>query len=384
MTDYAGLYLHIPFCQAKCTYCSFITGSYEDLLAQRYLKALAAEVRASAASLTPAKRSVDTIYFGGGTPSIIAPAALEQLLEVCHECFDVAADAEITVEMNPSDIDLARLRSYREMGINRASVGVQSFIDTQLRAMGRDHSAADAFSAVDKLRSAGFDNISIDLIAGLPEQTLEQWHHNLAQACSLAPEHLSIYLLEIKEGTTLYAQIRSGQLQTPDEDLAAEMYEMLLDETAATGYQHYEISNFARIKSDQLRYSHHNIKYWLDIPYFGYGVSAHSYNGRERYWNVKSTHEYITRIEQSGEAVAERIELSPYDQAREAFMLQLRLMTGVDLANFQIRYGFDLANEYHEELVELAAAGLLETDQGRLRLTRRGILLSNEVFLLFV
>jgi oxygen-independent coproporphyrinogen-3 oxidase len=384
MTDLAGLYIHIPFCHSKCTYCSFITGSYEDLLVKRYMRALAAELRAAAAQLTPDERRIDTIYFGGGTPSIIDPAELEKILITCYESFDVDTNVEITAEMNPADIDAARLRAYRAIGINRVSIGIQSFIDEQLQAMGRDHSAKDAIGAFEQLRAAGFDNISLDLIAGLPEQTREQWSYNLSRALELAPEHLSIYLLEIKAGTILYAQVKSGRWRAPDDDLAAEMYEMLLDATVAQGYQHYEISNFARLAPGRSWRSRHNIKYWLDIPYIGAGVSAHSYNGRERYWNALSTQTYIERIEQTGQAIADRAQLNARDSAREAFMLRLRLIDGVDLNSFRARYQLDVAAEYQQPLADLAEAGLIEIVDDRLRLTRRGLLLSNEVFLLFV
>jgi oxygen-independent coproporphyrinogen III oxidase len=383
-SELAGLYLHIPFCHSKCTYCSFITGGYEDQLAQRYLKALDQEVRALAARLKPHERKIDTIYFGGGTPSIIATEALAELLSTCQKSFDVAPICEITAEMNPSDLDPTRLREYRDMGINRASIGIQSFIDSQLQALGRDHSAQDARAGFNRLREAGFDNISLDLIAGLPEQTREQWQYNLARALELSPEHLSIYLLEIKEGTTMYAQIRSGRLRTPDEDLAADMYEMMLDATAAHGYQHYEISNFAKADSNRSLRSRHNVKYWLDIPYYGVGVSAHSYFHNQRYWNVKSTHTYIEQIIASDQAVEDRSYLNEHDRAREAFMLQLRLMDGVNLNQFRARHNFDISSEYQKELAELAEAGLIEISADNLRLTRRGILLSNEVFLLFV
>lgn len=384
MFNHSGIYLHIPFCHSKCTYCSFITGGYEDNLAQHYLRALEAEIRARAAALEPAARRVDTIYFGGGTPSIIAPSALARLLDVCRACFDVEENSEITAEMNPADIESERLRAYRAMGINRASVGIQSFIDTQLQALGRDHSAGDAERALALLRDAGFDNISLDLIAGLPEQTREQWQYNLTRAVALAPEHMSVYLLEIKEGTTLYAQVKSGRLRAPDEDLAADMYEMLLDTLTAAGYEHYEISNFARVREGQALCSRHNTKYWLDIPYYGFGVSAHSYSNGERYWNAVSTHNYIERLEQCGNAIADRLKLAPRDNAREAFMLRLRLMEGVKLAEFRRHYDFDVESEYRDQLAELREAGLIEIVDGRLRLTRRGILLSNEVFLLFV
>ncbi|MBL8148951.1 MAG: coproporphyrinogen III oxidase family protein [Blastocatellia bacterium] len=219
----SGIYIHIPFCHSKCTYCSFITGSYEELLVENYISALEAEIRRKAASLLPSQKFVDTIYFGGGTPSIISPKQLERLLSTCLESFHVCQKTEITAEMNPSDLQKSRLEAFRQIGINRASVGIQSFIDLQLKAIGRDHSAEQALTAIEKLHASGFDNISIDLIAGLPDQTWQQWSYNLSTAFSMLPDHLSIYLLEIKEATTLYAQVKSGRVATPDQDLAAQI-----------------------------------------------------------------------------------------------------------------------------------------------------------------
>ncbi len=380
----AGLYLHIPFCHSKCTYCSFITGSYEDLLVQRYLSALLREITTTANLLSPSARKIDTIYFGGGTPSIIAPDWIERLLNTCYQHFSVDAKAEITIETNPADINSERLNYYRSLGINRVSVGVQSFIDTQLKEIGRDHSAKQAKQAILELRKVGFDNISLDLIAGLPNQTIEQWDYNLSNALELEPEHLSIYLLEIKEGTTLYAQIRSGRLEKPDEDLAAEMYDKLVNKLVSNGYQHYEISNFAKVNSQNSFYSRHNTKYWLDVPYYGLGVSAHSYQDQVRYSNVKSTHTYIEKIENSGQAIAERILLDNAEQIRESIMLRLRLIEGINLEEFQTRYNFDIMANYKEAFLELLENKLLEIANGYLRLTRQGILFSNEVFVLFV
>jgi len=380
----AGLYLHIPFCHSKCTYCSFITGSYEDLLVQRYLSALLKEIATTASLLSLSERKIDTIYFGGGTPSIISPDWIERLLNTCYQHFSVQEKTEITIETNPSDINADRLNYYRSLGINRVSLGIQSFIDEQLKEIGRDHSAKDAKLAIEHLRKAGFDNISLDLIAGLPSQTLEQWEYNLSSALAFDPEHLSIYLLEIKEGTTLYAQIRSGRLKTPDEDLAAEMYDLLVDKLIKNGYQHYEISNFAKVNSQKAFLSRHNTKYWLDIPYYGLGVSAHSYHSQTRYSNVKSTHTYIEKIETSGQAIAEKIALDNSERIREAIMLRLRLMEGINLEEFQTNYGFDIMANYKEAFSELMENKLLEIVDGKLRLTRQGILFSNEVFVLFV
>ena len=384
MSNLAGIYIHIPFCHSKCTYCSFITGSYEEELAQRYHQALLVEIQAKAALLSDDARKVDTIYFGGGTPSILETKLIAQLLQVCYQYFSVSETAEITIEMNPADITLAKLSEYRSLGINRTSLGIQSFIDKELIAIGRDHSVAQAHQALNCLRHAGFDNISLDLIAGLPQQSLKQWQHNLKTALELKPEHLSIYLLEIKSGTTLAAQIKSGLLASPDEDLAAEMYEHLLVETTQQGYQQYEISNFAQVKADQLVYSRHNIKYWLDLPYYGFGVSAHSYDGQTRSANLKSTPRYIEKIIETRQAVSETSTLTDLEHAKEAFMLNLRLMVGVDLAAFQQRYQLDMLSQYRSEFSELKDYGLLDLDDQSIRLTPKGILYSNEVFRLFV
>lgn len=378
----AGLYLHIPFCHSKCTYCSFITGSYEESLAENYLNALLTEIKSTAKTLSKSERQIDTIYFGGGTPSIIDPQWIAKLLEACYQNFDVESNSEITIEINPADINSSSLATYRSLGINRTSVGIQSFIDSQLKQIGRDHSANQATFAIEQLRKAGFDNISLDLIAGLPNQTLKQWQYNLSKALELSPEHMSIYLLEVKEGTTLSAQIKSAKMAKPDEDLAAEMYETLVDTVIANGYTHYEISNFAKEKEGKL--SRHNSKYWLDIPYYGLGVSAHSYRGNERYSNVKSTHTYINNITSSGQAIAEKTLLTQSEKTQEALMLRLRLISGVCLSEFQKCYDFDVMDKYKSEFKEMMENGLLEIVDGYLRLTRRGILFSNEVFLLFV
>ncbi len=384
MSSMAGLYLHIPFCHSKCTYCSFITGSYEDLLAERYLNALILEIKSLSSRLSDKERQIDTIYFGGGTPSIISPSWITKLLEHCYQYFTVSSKPEITIEVNPADINLDHLQTYQKIGINRVSVGIQSFIDKQLKEIGRDHSASQASQAIKQLRQAGFNNISLDLIAGLPNQSLEQWQYNLSEAISLEPEHLSIYLLEIKAGTTLSAQIKSGRLAMPDEDLAAEMYETLVDTLTSNGYSHYEISNFAKQKNDSLLYSRHNTKYWLDAPYYGLGVSAHSYHSQERYFNVQSTNTYINNINSTGQAMAEKIALNAEERVREALMLRLRLIKGVNLLEFHKFYQFDVMANYQDSFKEMIENSLLEIKDGYLRLTPRGILYSNEVFQLFV
>lgn len=263
----AGLYLHLPFCHSKCTYCGFVTGSYQEDLAGRYLAALETEIRQFPPRnvvVAEARPQADTVYFGGGTPSILAAPQISRLLEACRESFSITPDAEITIEVNPGDTAPERIATWREAGINRASLGVQSFFDHHLRAAGRDHTAAQAREAFHALRQGGFENLSIDLIAGLPNQTLAEWESNLSQVLELEPEHVSLYLLEVKEGTKLAQMVATGRLPVPDEDLGAEMYEVMLDRLEQAGFDAYEISNFARNRTLRAR---HNLKYWTETPF---------------------------------------------------------------------------------------------------------------------
>src|SRR5262249_30899808 len=248
-----GVYIHIPFCERKCVYCNFNTTDFSSTLAARYVSAVVAEIRHWGRKLAdqsrgagpPYKLAIDSIFFGGGTPSILSSEKLSQLVDACSASFEVSSDAEITIEINPSASLGRNPPGWRQAGINRASVGVQSFIDRELERLSRTHTADDARRTVSALREAGFNNISLDLIAGLPGQTRESWESNLQQALGIELEHLSLYLLEVKEGPQLYSQIERGRTPRPDDDLAAEMYEMICNLTAEAGYEHYEISNFA-------------------------------------------------------------------------------------------------------------------------------------------
>ncbi len=391
----AGIYIHIPFCERKCTYCNFNTTDFFADLAARYAKAVATEIARWGELLASGENGsggrfegrapVDTIFFGGGTPSIVEASHLASLVEACRASFDVEQDAEITIEVNPATFSRDKLDEWRAVGINRASVGVQSFIDRELESLSRTHTAADARRTLEGLRGAGFDNISLDLIAGLPEQTKEDWAFNLREALGLRPEHLSLYLLEIKDGTQLYGQIKRGARPRPDDDLAAEMYRMICAATREAGYEHYEISNFASADSKRtsLR-SEHNMKYWTGAPFYGMGCGAHSYDGRDRWMNVLKVESYIERVEAEGLAIAERNALSDEDRAAEALFMQLRLTEGISLSEFYSRYGLDVAERHRSELERLADAGLIEMGDGRLRLTDSGLLLSNEVFVAFV
>ncbi len=394
----AGIYLHIPFCKSRCSYCDFATDVYRDSGAvERYVDALCKEItefspqmsaddadrvihsdphhlRSSAAlsSFSP-----DTVYFGGGTPSLLSPGQIERILKVVHDKFVVIADVEITMEMNPATVTPETLQSYRLLGVNRASFGVQTFDDRALKLLARGHDANDARTTFALLRAAGFDNVSFDLIAGLPGQTLSDWEKNLDEAVALSPEHLSLYLLEIHSGTPLAEQLRSKRQPTPDPELAAEMYEMMLDRLAAAGYDQYEISNFSRRGFE----SRHNSKYWKLDPVFAFGVSAHSFDGRQRYANERDTAKYVDLIESADSAEVMREDI---DIASEFVFLGLRLEKGVDLGEYARRFGIDLMKKYEAELSEMRNGGLVETVCGHLRLTRKGKLFSNEVFAIFV
>jgi oxygen-independent coproporphyrinogen III oxidase len=376
----AGLYIHIPFCRARCSYCDFATATYQGAQAERYVRAISAEIR-SFRKEDPSHIDVDTIYFGGGTPSLLSTAQVAQILEAVYDRFRVMEGAELTMEIDPGTVETEGLRELRNLGVNRASFGAQTFDDAELRRLGRSHTAEDTMQTIRYLREAGFDNTSFDLIAGLPAQTLETWSSNLDKALRLRPEHLSFYLLEVHEGTPLAAQIRRGLQPPPDDDVAAEMYCLMVKEACAAGYEHYEISNLCLAGFESL----HNTKYWTGAPYYGFGCSAHSYDGmRIRSSNERDAKRYAELIESKGNASIETIELSEHEARAEAIFLGLRLMRGLDLREFQARFGVDLREEHASDLDRLRDAGLIEIDQELMRLTRSGALLSNEVFTVFV
>jgi oxygen-independent coproporphyrinogen-3 oxidase len=386
----AGIYIHIPFCERKCTYCNFNTTDFFQALASRYVNAVSREIAYWGERLKSqmgGRANADTIYFGGGTPSIVEAGQLATLIQRCREAFNIAADSEVTIEINPGTFSREKVDQWLAAGINRASVGVQSFIDRELVSLSRTHSAEDARRTVDLLREAGVENISVDLIAGLPEQSLGDWEFNLCEAIKIRPEHLSLYMLDLKEGTRLYGQINHGLRPRPDDDLTAEMYRMICEATQAAGYEPYEISNFARVESDAAisRFrSKHNVKYWIGAPFYGIGCGAHSYDGGARWFNILKTQTYIESVASNGHAIAERHELTERDRAAEALFMGLRLKEGVRLAEFRLEYGVDVIERYGEELPRLADAGLIEMGGGRLALTTAGRLLSNEVFVSFV
>ncbi len=375
----AGIYIHIPFCRSRCSYCDFATGIYNADAAEQYVISLAQEI--ADYRETSGQEIVDTIYLGGGTPSTLSPDQLGRLLSTVHQRFDVIEDPEVTMEMNPGTVTPETLEEFRRGGVNRASFGAQTFSDHELARLGRSHTSDQTRETFHQLRAAGFDNVSLDLIAGLPGQTLEQWRRNVDEALTMHPEHLSFYLLEVHEGTPLAKYIRTGLQPKPDEELAAEMYEVMLDQAVAAGYQHYEISNLCLPGHE----SRHNTKYWTGAPYYGFGCSAHSYDGRARRWsNERDVSGYVNLVTTGQTPIVEQRELNEHDRRAEAVFLGLRMMDGYNVREYQNRFGDDLIAQHRDELARFTEAGLIELRSDVLKLTRAGALLSNEVFAAFV
>ena len=384
-----GLYLHIPFCSAICNYCNFNRGLLDDGLKARYVNALEREIRAAAEPSTP----VDSIYFGGGTPSLLTAGEVARLVQACRESFSVAERSEVTLEANPETVTLDTLGAYRRAGVNRISFGVQSFRDEELRRLGRIHSAARAREAFAAARDAGFDNISLDLMMWLPQQHVEEFFESVDALMAIGPEHASLYLLELYPNAPLREDMaRAGWSQAPDDDAAA-MYEGAFERLEAAGYEQYEISNVAKPGYRAV----HNVKYWQDGEWLGFGCGAHATRNGTRWRNVPATIEYVLRVERGVTPIAERRVLSREERLEEALFTGLRLAEGLDLDAIAARYGVDVWRRYGAALQPFVEAGLLVHDPdardtgsrrvgvgGRLRLTRRGMLLANEVMAVFI
>jgi oxygen-independent coproporphyrinogen-3 oxidase len=374
--DGLGLYVHIPFCQSRCLYCDFNTYAGLEGLFEGYVRALIQEM----ALVGPVR--VRTIYIGGGTPTVLPLSHLAQILDAVHSTFVLEKDAEITIEANPGTVDAGTLAHLRERGVNRLSLGVQSFLDDELRLLGRIHTADQAAAAVEAARRAGFENVGLDLIYGLPGQATTAWQFSLDRALALQPQHLSLYALSVEVGTPLAAAIARGHLPAPDPDLAAEMYEMATEINAAAGYRHYEISNWARTEGHCCR---HNLIYWRNEPYLGLGAGAHSWRGGRRWANVTAPDEYAARLQHGGTAMDREEQISPELEMGEMMMMGLRLVEeGVPWERFRRHFDLEARQRFEPQIAELVELGLLEADAERARLSPRGRLLGNRVFGLFL
>jgi oxygen-independent coproporphyrinogen-3 oxidase len=365
----AGLYLHVPFCARLCPYCDFDTQDHDLQLISPYADALVREVR-----LAPPVR-VHSIFFGGGTPSLLRPEQLGAVLDACRAQFAVEAGCEIAVECNPNNVREARLSGYRAAGVNRLSLGVQAMDDTALRLLGRQHTADRVRQAVATARAAGFDDLSLDLMYGLPGQTLADWERTLDAALALAPEHLSCYLLTLEEWTPMGQQVARGDLVLPDDDVIAAQYELARGRLATAGLRQYEISNWARPGHE----SRHNLGYWRAEPYVGLGPGAVSSLDGVRRKQTPDVAAYLAAIADGRQVFVEEEALDAATQRREALMLGLRLRAGLDATAYRERFGCTVQQTCGTALDELAAAGFLEWQEERLRLTERALLVSNEV-----
>jgi oxygen-independent coproporphyrinogen-3 oxidase len=371
-----GIYIQVPFCQTKCTYCNFHTGPAARSLYSPYARAVEREIReraAQAAELGP----VDTIYLGGGTPSLLDPADLASIIAAVRESLP-GAGGEVTLEADPETITAEKAAAWSAAGINRISLGAQSFHDNELIAAGRMHRREDIFRAVELLRVAGLANVSLDLIAGLPHQTAVSWTNSLGQLLGIRPEHISIYLLEIDNGSRLGRESlaggsRYGAAAIPDDDAMASFYEQACAELAAAGYEHYEISNWAL---PGFR-SRHNLKYWRREPYLGFGAGAHSFDGRWRWANAHDPAAYVAAIEKGRLPIEQREEVTRAQALEEEMFLGLRQLEGIDLARIENEYQ---TASLKPRITELLAQGLIECDGTRVRLAPGKLTVSNEVF----
>lgn len=391
-----ALYIHIPFCATKCPYCDFNTYAGIESLIPSYSAALSRELEIWGALLDTPK--VTTVFFGGGTPSYIGIEHISEIFSSFENFYNVQKDAEITLEINPDDVTYPFALALNDLGFNRVSIGVQSLDDNLLTMLGRRHNADQAETAYTQLRSAGFNNISLDLMYGLPNQSLQQWSATLDKVLHMAPEHISLYCLTLEQGTPMEYQVRVGKLARPDDDLAADMYQLAESKLAEQGYTQYEISNWTQPN----RSSTHNLVYWKNGSYIGVGPGAHSSLHNHRFSNLNSPRQYINKLKSTKisnyqpwqKLTEEKLRNLPFIddvealekgiQMGETMMLGLRLNEGIHLDSFNQRFGQDLRHVYTEELEDLTNLGLLHYDEESLKLTDKGRLLGNEVFARFL
>lgn len=409
-----GLYVHIPFCAQKCPYCDFNTYARLEPLYAAYTDALCQELTDWAARL--AGRTIHTVFVGGGTPTVLSSQQLGQIFETLHSRFALAGDAEITSEANPGTVDQARFALLRGLGVNRLSMGVQSFQPDELAFLGRIHSPADVLRAYDAAVQAGFANINLDFMFGLPGQQPNAWADSLDKALALAPQHLSLYSLIVEPDTPLFHWVQSGQVAPPDDDTAADLYEMAMERLGGAGYRHYEVSNWAlpgdkssgdKSSGDELA-CRHNLLYWRNQEWIGAGAGAHSHlrlpapaladttladtglapdepSAAVRWSNRKPVQSYTKRVTDRGSPVDFQEALPARVSMGESMLLGLRLLhEGVSFARFARMHGQALGDVFGPELARLQAAGLLQTDGQRVRLTAKGLLLGNRVFAEFI
>ena len=370
----AGLYIHVPFCLSKCAYCSFYSIKSVNFIPE-YLLALQEEIKFYSKDF----HSFDSIYIGGGTPSLLNIEQLASIFSVIHKTYEIYADAEITLEANPGDIFLEYLKMLRSIGINRLNIGIQSFDDKLLKFLGRRHSAGEAVFAIDKARQAGFNNLGVDLIYGVHGQSIRSWKNTLQKAVSFIPEHISCYQLSLDERTSLYKKYSWEGWQLPDEDKGLKFFLTTAEELENAGYIHYEVSNFARSENLQSR---HNMKYWRHVPYLGVGPAAHSFLGNKRWWNKPTVKNYLQDIAGKKMPVETSEELTGEQLQLEALFLGLRTREGIDLRLYKQKYGTDLLAEKKTIIEKLLENKLVKLESGFLMPTRAGLVVADSLALI--
>ncbi|HET9496624.1 MAG TPA: radical SAM family heme chaperone HemW [Chloroflexia bacterium] len=381
-----GLYLHIAFCQSKCIYCDFNSYAGLEDRFEPFVQAICADIARGASRFLPgepdcAGQRVSTVFFGGGTPSVLTPDQIVRILDAARRRYDLPPGIEVTMEANPGTISLENFEGYRRAGVNRLSMGVQVLDDIMLKKLGRIHSAEGAIESYRLARQAGFDDINLDFIFGLPGQDLAHLDGTLDRLLELdpLPEHLSTYSLIVEEHTPLYVGVMRGLISVPGEDEVADMYERIGERLRAAGYRQYEISNWTRGRKCE-----HNLTYWHDRRYLAFGPGASGYWGNTRYTTVLGPDDYIQRVRQGDPALADSEHVDVEQEQSEVMMLGLRLNEGVSAAEFVRRFGVDVESVFGPQMARLTSAGLLEWADGHLRLTERGRLLGNEAFAEFI
>ncbi|MFA5385250.1 MAG: radical SAM family heme chaperone HemW [Eubacteriales bacterium] len=375
-----GIYIHVPFCLGKCSYCDFVSYRWEPDKVSAYLEALAKEVKMRSKNMSGNLKQVKSLYIGGGTPTCLKEEELLFIIEKCSFYFNILPGAEISLEANPGTVGREKLEFLHKAGINRLSIGAQACQERLLRLLGRKHSFEDVRDAVCSARKAGFKNISIDLIFGIPGQTIGEWNESLQRVIELSPEHISAYGLHLAAGTPLCDCVGRGELEVLEEETELKMYEKAIEVLTAAGFEHYEISNFA-LPGRQCR---HNLLYWRNLPYLGLGPAAYSYLNNRRFGNEKSLEEYIQRINEGKPAEAESEMLPLRIRMAETVILGLRLLKGIDLNEFALRFGKRLEEIYPQQIDKFVKLKLIEHEGEIIRLTKKGLAVSNQVFVEFV
>ena len=375
-----AIYLHIPFCQKKCHYCDFNSVSIQGQQVMDYLDAVKKEIFLTVGLYPPQK--IETIYVGGGTPTILTPNELEYLLNSLIEYFsEWDKDIEFTVEANPGTVEPEKLKVLKKYGVNRISLGVQAFQDQLLSFSGRIHDEKDIYRSIENVLNVGFNNISIDLMYGLPNQTLPMLQESLTKAIKLNLSHYSVYGLKVEEKTRFYDLYKRNQLPLPDEDEELKMYLLIIDEMKKNGYEQYEISNFAKPGSE----SRHNINYWRNGEYYGFGAGAHGFLANNRYENISGVNQYIKILKEENKLPkANRYYVSTKENMENTIILGLRMLKGISFNDFEKTFNVNLQEKYHQEIDKLTKLGLLNINNKGIRLTKKGIIYGNNVFSEFI